>query len=784
MKIINLRIDGFGHFAKRDFGPFDKPVTIFYGPNEAGKTTLLEFIRSILFGFPQGRGNRNLYDPVTGGKRSGSLTFVTDAGETITVQRAEPPRAGTYALTGEAGNPVPPPQLSSKLGNHSRDVFENLFAFTLDELHDVKSLSDDNVDRQIYAAAMGAARLGDAPIKLNEQKRDRFMAGPRAINYALYAPASKARNIENRLRELESNAAAYAERSERLNAIERDRGALSKRRSQCESDLERLRKLERAWAPWNELTSAKQQLADLPENFPDNGIGRLETLESRKEDAEAEAKSAAERVDELESDAAIEPAFDERGLQQRRELIRQARATFDDYRARQTHLVELRSQLDNESTGDAPPRVGVANRLIAALLGILGISALAHSLATRRLLGVPAGLALVAVAVYLFIRGGSSVRYADSARIIREQADREDEKLASLESTLSEQASALGIETLDDESLSAAEESLDSEQRQLDRQLAERAAAERDLTGAREEQRERDQRVEDIRTEIGNLLTDADAKSVEDFRARAQAYDERQRLAREIENANTQLQRLSGDDALDELKSALAATNAQTIRGAIGRNERELEEIDEKNLSLVTESGAIQNSLDRLRSEEESSKLRFERQQLIEEMRSYAREWAVLTVAENLLEEAQSSFQRSFHPSVISHSQKFFHDVTGGSYQTISLEPGESEIQVADSNGAPKQPSELSRGTREQLFLALRFGFIRGLGERAERLPVIVDEVFVNFDEERSLRAARAFVELSHSNQILVFTCHDRFIEQFRSASSRSGEPEPQIVEI
>ena len=54
MRITGLHIDGFGRFTDRSFGPLERPVAVFYGPNEAGKTTLLEFIRRVLFGFPDG----------------------------------------------------------------------------------------------------------------------------------------------------------------------------------------------------------------------------------------------------------------------------------------------------------------------------------------------------------------------------------------------------------------------------------------------------------------------------------------------------------------------------------------------------------------------------------------------------------------------------------------------------------------------------------------------------------------------------------------------------------
>ena len=59
-----------------------------------------------------------------------------------------------------------------------------------------------------------------------------------------------------------------------------------------------------------------------------------------------------------------------------------------------------------------------------------------------------------------------------------------------------------------------------------------------------------------------------------------------------------------------------------------------------------------------------------------------------------------------------------------------------------------------------------------------------MDEILVNFDPERALRAAVAFTELSSTNQVLVFTCHPTVVELFRDAASEAGVVEPVIVSI
>ena len=80
MRISELFVDGFGHFHNYNVGPLESPLVILHGRNEAGKSTLLAFIRTILFGFPA--RNRQLhYPPLSGGNHGGRLTVLDDAGE-------------------------------------------------------------------------------------------------------------------------------------------------------------------------------------------------------------------------------------------------------------------------------------------------------------------------------------------------------------------------------------------------------------------------------------------------------------------------------------------------------------------------------------------------------------------------------------------------------------------------------------------------------------------------------------------------------------------------------
>jgi uncharacterized protein YhaN len=166
----------------------------------------------------------------------------------------------------------------------------------------------------------------------------------------------------------------------------------------------------------------------------------------------------------------------------------------------------------------------------------------------------------------------------------------------------------------------------------------------------------------------------------------------------------------------------------------------------------------------------------------VEQLQEHAREWSRLTIAEALLEKTRHKFERERQPSVVQHAQDFFSRVTGQRYSRlfspVGEQNGQQTITVIDGSGASKQPNELSRGTREQLYLALRFGLIREFGEHAERLPVVVDEALVNFDPDRARLAARAFAELAETNQVLVFTCHPTTADMFADVAGA------QVIDI
>lgn len=299
-----------------------------------------------------------------------------------------------------------------------------------------------------------------------------------------------------------------------------------------------------------------------------------------------------------------------------------------------------------------------------------------------------------------------------------------------------------------------------------------REEARRVLEDERRHVADLESREADLRKTMADLLAAGHASDAEQFRLNARSHADRQRALKEKADAEARLRRLSGPgDPYRALIEALTNSNPADLDQQIAQLSRDYEDAEDRRGELQTELGSVIAELERLDSDERQSRLQAERAVLVEELREIARRWASLSVARALLDRAQRKFEEERQPDVLRHAQGFFAKVTGGRYDRLISPLGSQKITVVAPDGTDKATDQLSRGTEDQLYLALRFGLIREFAARSARLPVIVDDILVNFDAVRAQRAAEAFAELSHTNQVFVFTCHPATVDLFRNAA-------------
>ena len=160
MIIRSLQIENFGHFHNYRLDGLGFGVNPIIGENEFGKTTLLEFIRRIFWGF-QVRRNSDLnpYPALDGsGLYGGRITLELSTGKRIEVERLGP-KNGRLKLTRADGSVTEDETELQKLLDVSRTFYTNVYAITLDELHALTFLNDEEIRTRLYGAGLAQGDL-------------------------------------------------------------------------------------------------------------------------------------------------------------------------------------------------------------------------------------------------------------------------------------------------------------------------------------------------------------------------------------------------------------------------------------------------------------------------------------------------------------------------------------------------------------------------------------------------------------------------------------------------
>jgi uncharacterized protein YhaN len=288
-----------------------------------------------------------------------------------------------------------------------------------------------------------------------------------------------------------------------------------------------------------------------------------------------------------------------------------------------------------------------------------------------------------------------------------------------------------------------------------------RGALEEQLVEYKRELEQNSVHLQQVEKELEGLFTEGGATEEAEFRQRANLYEHRMVAKGAFEQHLRNLENLGGrgEDQV-RFQEELHGYSPERLQAEGDELHHEVQELEGKLASLQEQFGRLDERREQLESAEELSVLRQRRKGLLAELSETANRWSVLTICLRFLQKARQIYERERKQPVLRESEHFFRTITNGRYQAIVAPHGEESIEVVGANGSRYELGILSRGTAEQLYLSLRFGYIQEFGRRARPLPVVMDDILVNFDPQRARASISAILELAQRHQILFFSCH------------------------
>ena len=271
------------------------------------------------------------------------------------------------------------------------------------------------------------------------------------------------------------------------------------------------------------------------------------------------------------------------------------------------------------------------------------------------------------------------------------------------------------------------------------------------------------------------LLTLAGAQDAEDFLRQAALHEEQRKLAQRRLDLEDALRLAADKCPLEDFLPQFEHESRETQENRCAEITAELAQLQEKEQELGDRVSSLRARVEALSHDDELAKLQQEAATLEESMQRMAYEWSRRALARGILEAAKNTFERERQPEVIRLASEIFARITGRQWKAINASLEDKTLSILPAQGEALAPENLSRGAREQAYLALRLAYIKNHATHATPLPVIMDDVLVNFDPQRAERTARAFVDLTteghgKGHQILYFTCQPHMVDLLRKA--------------
>jgi len=785
VKITEIYIKSFGKLRGVKITPVDG-VNIIYGENEAGKSTVMAFVLAMLYGVGKGE-QRHRYDPWAGGRMSGVLSIESDGREYILTRQFGVTKAADKTelwckTSGEQIDLAPGTEPGVYLLGINRESFVNT-VFIGQAGTPINGSNNEILARLTNLATAGdetasrteiAQRLADASAVLRSRRANAII------------PA-----LEKQRQELLEERAVINQRVSEAETLRDDLTRLTSRKARLEEELAQLEVSDsvqndyRRLAELNDIASRREQLEEVREKYEklhdamfSEGSLSQEFIEEARSDLDRYNSQCAVVRTKQEQLAGIEERLrnTDRTSPGKLRVIKRNADEITNAIAEYTPLVKrkatLERELENQSASNTKSRLSLQSVVIVAaavavIFFMLGfISSLFFWLC---------GLVVLLTGAYVYVqKKGFSLDGAPRGSIELQNIN---DAMRAINRSMRPVLDELAVANVDE--LEGVLQRMSDQRTYINEIEREKDAVLNDIAAEREQLEMVMQKLKDRIYPYMAVDRDEDVLKVINTLGRAQsdhaALETRYNSERESYEAV-----LAGRD-IDELMAELVLLTEKLGSGEAPRLDAKLaENIDDcrgELESVKMELVQKETSLGMLNSDpQEINKINDNIKTLTGRIEKYEFEYEALQEAADALNVAFESMQKDFGPMINYRAGKIVGELTGGKYPSVvvseSLVPSVSE----PGGGSIRSCFNLSAGTVDQLYLALRLAISGILTE--DNLPVMLDDAFAQFDDKRmtdALAYIRKENEAGRMGQVIMFTCHDRMLLAARDVGLTDG---------
>ena len=255
-------------------------------------------------------------------------------------------------------------------------------------------------------------------------------------------------------------------------------------------------------------------------------------------------------------------------------------------------------------------------------------------------------------------------------------------------------------------------------------------------------------------------------RALDDVQRRVEVHARADRILEELERVHPDL---------DEVRARIDAGDRDGISWIVDEDDLaarkvRIEDFDTSVEELIARSKQLESEVAHLRETETVDAVDSAIATLQETEARLVRERDRKWVLAQVVRDADRRFREEHQPDLVRRASAYLGRLTGGRYDRLLVdEYGDGDLFQLVGPGLPAPVAlarPISTATLEQAYLSLRLAIVDHLDQGKERLPLFLDEAFVNWDAERRDHGLEVLAEVSTSRQVFAFTCHPEMAER------------------
>lgn len=295
MFIQKLVIYGFGQHDDMSINLKDG-INVFFGWNEAGKTTIQQFILSVLFGFPHRNQGILRYEPKGGGRYGGQVHMKHPEFGDVIIERVKGKSAGDVTVFFEDGRTGEEEALQQVLYHYNRASFESIFSFSIHQLQEFEKMTEEELSRTLFASGTtGIDSMTKLEQKLMKEMNALFKKSGK--NPEMNVKIEEVRTLDQSLKAERVKIDQYEPLNLRISEIDLQLLELKNEEQHLKQQYEQLAKYRQAKPLLEKQVQIETELSTIKQLvFPPEGIRRYEALKDRVQELNVQ-------IDQLQKDS-------------------------------------------------------------------------------------------------------------------------------------------------------------------------------------------------------------------------------------------------------------------------------------------------------------------------------------------------------------------------------------------------------------------------------------------------------------------------------------------------